>query len=81
MVLLNEKSFNFELQVADKLETLNMSFFLSQGIPIEFINATRKNVGIGCMNDNEEYSLAVRGNIYLKSGHAVLDYEVVAEWE
>lgn len=77
----NEKSFNFELQVVDKLETLNMSFFLSQGIPIEFINATRKNVGIGCMNDNEEYSLAVRGNIYLKSGHAVLDYEVVAEWE
>jgi len=77
----NEKSYNFELQVVDNLETFNVSFFLSQGIPIEFINATRKNVGIGCMNDNEEYSLAVRGNIYLKSGNAVIDYEVVAEWE
>lgn len=77
----NEKSFNFEIEVKDKLETVTLPYFLAQGIPIEFINATKKNVGIGVINDKEEYSLAVRGNIYLKSGKAVLDYEVIAEWE
>ncbi len=77
----NEKSFNFEIEVKDKLETVVLPYFVAQGIPIEFINATRKNVGIGIINDKEEYSLAMRGNIYLKSGHAVLDYEVIAEWE
>lgn len=77
----NEKSFNFEVEVKDKLETVTLPYFLAQGIPIEFINATKKNVGIGVINDKEEYSLAVRGNIYLKSGKAVLDYEVIAEWE
>ena len=77
----NEKSFNFEIEVKDKLETVTLPYFLAQGIPIEFINATKKNVGIGVINDKEEYSLAIRGNIYLKSGKAVLDYEVIAEWE
>lgn len=77
----NEKSFNFEIEVCDKLETITLPYFVAQGIPIEFINASKKNVGIGCINDNEEYSLAMRGNIYLKSGKAVLDYEVIAEWE
>lgn len=77
----NEKSFNFEIEVVDKLETVILPYFVAQGIPIEFINATKKNVGIGCINDKEEYSLAMRGNIYLKSGNAVLDYEVIAEWE
>ena len=77
----NEKSFNFEIEVKDKLETVTLPYFLAQGIPIQFLNATKKNVGVGCINNNEEYSLAVRGNIYLKSGKAVLDYEVIAEWE
>lgn len=77
----NEKSFNFEIEVVDKLETVILPYFVAQGIPIEFINATKKNVGIGCINDKEEYSLAMRGNIYLKSGNAVLDYEVIAEWD
>ena len=77
----NEKSFNFEIEVVDKLETVVLPYFVAQGIPIEFINATKKNVGIGCINDNEEYSLAMRGNIYLKSGNVVLDYDVIAEWE
>ena len=76
----NEKSFNFEVEVVDNLETVILPYFVAQGIPIEFINATKKNVGIGCINDNEEYSLAMRGNIYLKSGNAVLDYVVIAEW-
>ena len=73
--------FRSEVEVKDKLETVVLPYFLAQGIPIEFINATKKNVGIGVINDKEEYSLAVRGNIYLKSGKAVLDYEVIAEWE
>lgn len=77
----NEKSFNFEIEVKDKLETIVLPYFVAQGIPIEFISASKKNVGIGCINENEEYSLAMRGNIYLKSGKAVLDYEVIAEWE
>ena len=77
----NEKSFNFEIEVVDKLETVILPYFVAQGIPIEFINASKKNVGIGCINDKEEYSLAMRGNIYLKSGNAVLDYEVIAEWD
>lgn len=77
----NEKSFNFEIEVQDKLETITLPYFLAQGIPIEFINATKKNVGIGCINNHEEYSLAMRGNIYLKSGKVVLDYDVIAEWE
>ena len=77
----NETSFNFEIEVKDKLETVTLPYFVAQGIPIEFINASKKNVGIGCINENEEYSLAMRGNIYLKSGKAVLDYEVIAEWE
>lgn len=77
----NEKSFNFEIQVVDKLETITLPYFLAQGIPIEFINASKKNVGIGVINDKEEYSLAMKGNIYLKSGNAVLDYEVIAEWD
>lgn len=76
----NEKSFNFEIEVVDNLETVVLPYFVAQGIPIEFINATKKNVGIGCINDNEEYSLAMRGNIYLKSGNAVLDYVVISEW-
>lgn len=80
LTLDNEKSYNFEVEVVDNLETINLPYFVAQGIPIEFINATRKNVGIGCFNDNEEYSLAVRGNIYLKSGNAIVDYEVVDTW-
>lgn len=77
----NEKSFNFEIEVKDKFETVTLPYFVAQGIPIEFINATKKNIGIGCINNKEEYSLSMRGNIYLKSGNAVLDYEVISEWE
>ncbi len=84
----NEKSFNFEIEVKDKFETVTLPYFVAQGIPIEFISATKKNIGIGCINEHEEYSLATRGNIYLengnvylKSGNEVLDYEVISEWD
>lgn len=84
----NEKSFNFEIEVTDKLETITLPYFVAQGIPIQFISATKKNVGIGCINEHEEYSLATRGsiylengNVYLKSGNEVLDYEIIAEWD
>lgn len=76
----NEKSFNFEVEVTDKIETITLPYFLAQGIPIQFISSTNKNVGIGTINNNEEYSLAVKGNIYFNSGHIVLDYDVISQW-
>lgn len=77
----NELSYNFEIEITDKLETFTLPYFLAQGIPIEFINASKKNVGIGCINDKEAYSLKVRGRIYLNSGKEVLDYDIISEWE
>ena len=77
----NELSFNFEIAISDMFEEIILPYFVAQGIPIEFISATKKNVGIGCINKNEEYSLAMRGNIYLKSGNKVFDYIVISEWE
>ena len=77
----NELSYNFEIEITDKLETFTLPYFLAQGIPIEFINASKKNVGIGCINDKEAYSLKVRGRIYLNSGKEVLHYDIISEWE
>ena len=75
----NSKPFVFEIVVTDKLGTYPKEIPLSEGIPIEFINAKKKNVGIGMINENEEYSLQIKGNYYFKSGNEILDYDVVDE--
>ena len=83
LILNNQESFDFQVRIKDKINTNGIVFdyILDEGIPIAFFNASKKNVGIGCINEHEEYSLEVKGNIYLNSGNAVLDYEVIEEWE
>lgn len=73
----NSKSFVFEIVVTDKLGTYSKEILLSEGIPILFINSTKKNIGIGEINENEEYSLQIKGNYYFKSGNEILDYDIV----
>lgn len=75
----NSKSFVFEIVVTDKLGTYSKEIPLSEGIPILFINSTKKNIGIGEVNEYEEYSLQIKGNYYFKSGNEILDYDIVDE--
>ncbi|MDE6284818.1 MAG: DUF859 domain-containing protein, partial [Bacilli bacterium] len=82
----NRYAFVFEIGITDKfgIEVVK-EIPLPEGIPIMYINADKKNVGIGCINENGEYSFEVKGkiraddDIILKSGNTVLDYEFVDE--
>jgi len=70
-----------QVEIKDKLTTSTIELLVSEGIPILYTNASRKNVGIGKVNSSgEAYSLAVAGSIYLTSGNKVLDYDVLDEW-
>lgn len=61
----NQKSFVFEVLAKDKFGWSEpIELIVDEGIPIMYINADKKNVGIGCINEHEEYSLEVKGKIY-----------------
>lgn len=76
----NQESYKIQVIVTDKISSYSKELTVVEGIPILFENATKKNIGVGCVNEKEEYSLQVAGNIYLASGNIVLDYEVVDTW-
>lgn len=77
----NQSSWKIQVEVKDKFKTSVVELTVSEGIPILYINSSKKNVGIGDSNTTgEAYSLKMKGNIYLKSGNAVIDYTVVENW-
>lgn len=80
IILNNSDTYLVQISVQDKFEQYIETFKVSEGIPIMFISATKKNVGIGLQNDNEEYSLQVKGNYYFNTGNKLIDYDVVNEW-
>lgn len=77
----NEQSFIFEVEVSDKIGVTTITYFVSQGVPIMFMSGTNKNIGVGCVNSHEEYSLQLKGNLYLASGNVAIDYTIVREWD
>ena len=75
VVIDNQDSFDFQVKVIDKINFngIILDYEIDEGVPVQFINATRKNVGIGCLNETgEEYSLEVKSKIYAENGKKVL---------
>lgn len=64
----NTKEYVFEIVVSDKFGTYSKVINVSVGIPILFINYSKKNVGINCINQHEEGSLQMTGNLYSPGG-------------
>ena len=61
----NQKSFIFEVLACDKFGWSEaVELVVDEGVPIMYLNADKKNIGIGCINEKEEYSLKVLGKIY-----------------
>ena len=72
LVLDNTNTYFVQLQVQDKFESYIETVKVSEGIPIMFISSNKKNVGIGKLNEKEEYSLDVKGTYY-KNGVDIFD--------
>ena len=73
LILDNTNTYFIQLQVQDKFESYTETIKVSEGIPIMFVSSNKKNVGIGKLNDKEEYSLDVKGEYY-KDGVELFDY-------
>lgn len=76
----NQKSFIFEVLVRDRFGWSEpVELLVDEGVPITYYNADKKNFGVGCINEHEEYSFETKGKIYanddiiLKSGNKVID--------
>ena len=68
----NKKAFVFEVLARDKFGwSLADELLVDEGVAILFLNSTKKNVGIGCINEHEEYSLEINNNLYI-DGNKIL---------
>lgn len=72
LILDNTNTYFVQLQVQDKFESYIETVKVSEGIPVMFVSSNKKNVGIGKLNEKEEYSLDVKGNYY-KDGANIFD--------
>lgn len=66
LVLDNTNTYFVQLLVQDNFESYTETIKISEGIPIMFVNASKKNVGIGKINEHDEYSLDIAGDLYVE---------------
>ena len=64
VLLNNTDTYIVQFQVEDELSTSTTTTIVNEGVPIQYISSTHKNVGIGIDNEHEDYSLEVVDNIY-----------------